>query len=227
MSKKISRKEMLKKPDEFMSLTSKAIQFVKGHKRQFDYLGTAVLALVAIYLGLYAYMKYINNKGQEAYNAVYYSILNNTGSDDSQADPEKIEEAFREVIEKYGMSKAAKLSLLEIAYYKFQQKQYDEAIDMYEEYLNKISETDPNISLTRLSISTCYEQKGDYEKAMEPLQKIMEGPDDFIKEQAMLSLARIYRLAGKQDDSNEILKQFKEKFPKSDFLDLADSLQSS
>jgi predicted negative regulator of RcsB-dependent stress response len=228
MSKtKISRKEMLKKPDEFISLSAKAIEFVKGHKRQFDYLGMAVLGLIVIYLGIYAYMKYINKKGQEAYNVAYYAMLNNTGSDASKADPRKTEESFNEVIKKYGMSKAAKLALPELAYSKFEQKKYDEAIALYEEYLNKISDVDPNKSLTRLSLSTCYEQKGEYDKAIEPLEQIMEGPDDFIKEQAMLSLARVYRLSGKQDKSDETIKTFKEKFPKSVFLEMADSFLKS
>jgi len=226
MSKtKISRKEMLKKPDEFMTLTARAIEFVKGHKRQFDYLGMAVLGLIIIYLGINAYTKYINKKGQEAYNTAYYAMVKNTGADKAATDYKKNEELFNDVINKYGMSKSAKLAIPELAYAKFEQKQYDEAISRYEEYLNKISEDGPYNSLTRLSLSTCYGQKGEYEKAVAPLEKIMEGPDDYIKEQAMLSLARVYRLAGKQDKSNEIIKQFKEKFPKSVFLDLVNSFQ--
>jgi len=218
---------MLKKPDEFMSLTSKAIDFVKGHKRQFDYLGTAVLGLIVIYMGIYAYMRYINKKGQEAFNTAYYSMLNSTDSNGARTDPKRTEELFNNVIEKYGMSKAAKLAIPELAYSKFEEKKYDEAIAMYEEYLKKVSENDPCKSLARLSLSSCYEQKGEYDNAVAPLEKIMEGPDDYIKEQAMMSLARVYRLAGNQEKSDETINQFKETFPKSVFLDLVDSFQKS
>lgn len=222
--KKISRKEMLKKPDEFISITTKAINFVKGHKRLFDYLGTAVLGAIIVYIGIYAYMRHVNNKGKEAFNTAFYSALYNTGSEDTPSDPEKTEELFNNVKEKYGMSKAAKLAIPELAYLKFEQKQYDEAIAMYEEYLDKVSEKGPYRSLASLALSACYEQKGEYEKAIAPLENIIQGPDDFIKEQAMLNMARIYRLDGKQDKEKDVLNQFKEKFPDSVFYDMADSL---
>ena len=225
--KKISRKEMLKRPDEFMTLSSKAINYFKGHKRLFNNLGMALFGLIIIYLGIYAYTKYINKKGQEAFNTAYYYMINNTASDESEADMKKTEELFDKVREDYSLSKAARLALPELAYSKFEQQQYNEAIAEYEEYLSKITENDPYISLVRLSLSTCYEQKGEYDKAIEPLQEIMKGPDDFIKEQAMLNLARVYRLDNKPDKSNETLAQFKEKFPNSIFLDLAESLQES
>jgi predicted negative regulator of RcsB-dependent stress response len=224
---KISRKELLKKPDEFMTLSSKAIIFVKEHKYLFDYLGIAILGLIVIYIGGYAYIKYINKKGQEAYNTAYYAALKNTDSAKGAQDQKNIEELFDKVLKDYGTSKAAKLALPEVAYSKFNKKQYDDAIAKYEEFLGKVSENDPYKSLVRLSLSVCYEEKGEFDKAIEPLQKVMEGPDDSVKEQAMLSLARIYRLSNKQDKSDETLKQFKEKFPKSVFLDLADSLQKS
>jgi len=223
---KLSRKELLKKPDEFMSLSSKVITFVKGHKRQFDYLGMAIMGLIIIYLGVYSYKRYINKKGQETYNTAYYALLKNT-NDKGQVDQKKTEELFDKVIKDYGSSKAAKLALPELANSKFEQKQYDEAIAKYEEFLGTLSEDDPYKSLTRLSLSVCYEEKGKFDKAIQPLEKIMEGPDDFFKEQALLSLARIYRLSNKQDKSNDMLKQFKEKFPKSVFLDMADSFQKS
>ena len=218
---------MLKKPDEFISLTSQAIDFVKGHKHLFDYLGMAVLGLMIIYMGVYAYTRYINKKGQEAFNKAYYAINNQTGSDKAQPSSENTEKLFNDLIQDYGMSKAAKLALPELAYAKFEQKKYDEAISIYEEYLEKVSDNGPYNSLTGMALSTCYEQKGEYDKAIASLEKIIEGPDDYIKEQAMLNLARVYRLAGKQDKSVEIITEFKEKFPKSVYLDLADSFLES
>jgi predicted negative regulator of RcsB-dependent stress response len=228
MSKtKISRKEMLKKDDEFISLTSHAFDFVKGHKRLFDYLGMAVLCLIVVYMGVYAYTRYINKKGQEAFNKAFYAMNDQTGSDKAKPSSANTEKLFNDLIKDYGMSKAAKLALPELAYAKFEQKKYDEAISLYEEYLDKVSDTEPYNSLTRMALSTCYEQKGEYDKAIAPLEKIMEGPDDYIKEQAMLNLARVYRLAGKKDKSNEIITKFKEKFPKSVYFDMADSFLKS
>jgi predicted negative regulator of RcsB-dependent stress response len=225
---KISRKELLKSQDEFMTLTSRAIKFVQEHRRKFDYLGMAILGLIVIYLGSYAYIRYINKKGLKAYNTAYYSAMKIAeSSKDQVAAEKKVEDMFEGVVKDYASSKAAKLALPEVASAEFTERKYDEAITNYETYMGKVSENDPYKSLARLSLSVCYEEKGQFDKAIEPLEKIMEGPDDSIKEQAMLSMARIYRLSSKQDKSNEILKQFKEKFPKSIYVDLADSLLKS
>jgi predicted negative regulator of RcsB-dependent stress response len=228
MSKtKISRKELLKKDDEFISITSHAINFVKGHKRLFDYLGTAVLCLIVIYMGVYAYNRHINKKGQEAFNKAFYTMNNTSNSDKAQSSSDNAEKMFNDLVKDYGMSKAATLALPELANAKFNQKKYDEAISLYEKYLDKVSNNESYNALARMALSTCYEQKGEYDKAVTSLEKILEGPDDNIKEQAMLNLARVYRQAGKQDKSNEVLTDFKKKFPKSVYLDMADSFLNS
>lgn len=217
---KISHKELVKKPDEFITLSSRVIVFAKGHSRQFEYLGIVVVCLILIYLGVNTYLKYVNKKGQGTYNMAYYTLVKNMGSEKDQNDLKRSEELFNQVIDKYGMSKAALLALPESAYLKFLQKQYDQAISGYQEFLNKVSE-EPYQSLARMALAVCYEEKGDFEKAIQTLERIKSGPDDFFKEQAMLNLARVYRLAHKEERSNEILKEFIEKFKTSPFLPIA------
>ena len=70
----------------------------------------------------------------------------------------------------------------------------------------------------------CYEEKGELDEAMGTLEHIRSGPNDFIKEQAMLSMARIYRLKNEENKSNEILEEFTETFTTSPFLPLARAL---
>ena len=89
---KISRKELLKRQDDFLSFSEKAIIFAREHSRFFSYIGIALVVIVVIYLGVNSYSKYINKKGQEAYNIAYYSMLKNislantTGNDLKKAE---------------------------------------------------------------------------------------------------------------------------------------------
>ena len=217
---KLSRKELLKKPDEFITFSTRAIIFAKKHSRKMQYLGAVLVCLILIYLGINTYLKHINKKGQEAYNMAYYAMIKNMDPEKNQEELKKSEEIFNEVIDRYGSSKAARLALPELAYIKFQQKKYDEAITLYREFLNKVS-NDPYKSLGMMALAVCYEEKGEYETEIKTLEQIRFGPDDSIKEQAMLSLARVYRLEHKMDKSNEILKEFVEKFKNSPFLPIA------
>jgi predicted negative regulator of RcsB-dependent stress response len=217
---KISRKELLKKEDEFITFSSRMIILAKEHSRELKFLGMGVVCLLLIYLGINTYLRYVNKKGQDAYNIAYYAISKNMNSEKDQDSIKKSEELFNEVIDKYGISGAARLAIPELAYAKFVQKQYDEAISKYQEFLSK-SPDGPYQSLAETALAVCYEEKGDFDKAIQTLEHINSGPNDFFKEQAMLSMARIYRLTGKKEKSNEILKEFIEKFKDSQFLSLA------
>ena len=219
-SAKVSRKELLKKPDEFITFSAKMIIFAREHSRQFQYIGIGILAVILVSLGINIYIKHINKKGQEAFNKAYYALAKDMSPNAEIDDLNKTEELFNEVIDNYGSSKSALLALPELAYTKFKQKQYDEAISNYQAFLNKASD-EPYKSLARIGLAACYEEKGEFDKAIETLEYIRIGPDDFFKEHALLSLARAYRLTDQEEESNKILKEFIEKFNSSPFLSMA------
>ena len=218
---KVSRKELLNKPDEFISKTARAIIFAKEHEKQLQYIGIAIVVLVLIWIGTSTYMGRVNKKGQEAFNIAYFSITNNiaTGIDDTKLN--ESEGLFKQVTDNYGMSKAATLALPELAYIKYMQKEYDAAIDLYQQFQDEISADDPYQSLTNLALAVCFEEKGDMDNAINILEQITEGEADYFKEQAMLNLSRIYSLANQEDKSQEMLKDFVEKYQQSPFLAIA------
>ena len=220
-TKKVSRKEFLKAPDEFMTLSSRAVLFVKEHSRQFEYLGMAIVAIALIYLGINTYLKYINKKGQNVYNMAYSALSKNMEPNMNREELKRSEELFKEVIDRYGLSKVSQLALPELAYLKFLDKKYDEAISLYQKFLKEVSDDASYQSVARLARAACYEEKGEFKTAIETLEQIMSSPDDLFKEQAMLNLARVYRLAHQQEKSKKILKKFIETYGNSPFLPLA------
>ena len=219
-AEKISRKELLKTEDEFITFSSRMILLAKEHQRELTFIGVGLCCLVLVYLGINTYLRYINHKAQDAYNIAYYAISKNTGSEADKDFIKKSEELFNDVTEKYGISKAARLALPELAYVDFLQQEYDKAISKYQEFLAKAPEG-PYQSLAETAIALCYEEKGDLDKALQTLEKISAGPNDFFKEQAMLSMARIYRTKGQKEKSNKILNEFIKDFENSQFLPLA------
>jgi tetratricopeptide (TPR) repeat protein len=125
------------------------------------------------------------------------------------------------VQDKYGLSKANRLATPQLAYLKLQEKKYDEAISLYQKFSEQVSDNPTYQSMTRMALATCYEAKGEFEKAIEALSRVMAGPNDFFKEQAMFSLARVYRLNQQEEKSKEVFKEFVEKFESSPLLPLA------
>jgi len=113
--KKVTRKELLKSPDEFLTFSARAVIFINEHSRQFAYLGVAVVAIALIYLGIHTYLRHINKKGQNTYNMAYYTLVRNMSPDANIKDLKQSEELFEQVKDRYGISKAARLALPELA----------------------------------------------------------------------------------------------------------------
>lgn len=219
--KKRTRKELLKSQDEFITFSARAIRFIRGNSTYFSYLGVALAAIILVYLGINTYTKYKNRKGQEVYNIAYYALSKNLGR---EADPEKIAqsgEQFQKVIEEYPKTKAGKLALPELAFLRFKEKNYDEAINLYEQFLEKVKNRPSYQSLARMALATCYEEKGESQRAIEILEKLYNNPDNFIAEQSMLSLARLYRDTNQHEQARKILKEFVEQYQESPFLPFA------
>ena len=219
--KKTTRKELLKKEDEFLTISARAINYFNAHVNQFKIIGVVLAVIIVAYIAVHFYMRSVNKKGQDAYNNAYYTLTQKTGPDLDPQTLKQSEELFQKLRHEYGMSKAARLALPQIAFMKFVEKEYDEAIALYREFLDEVSGNPEYESLTRLALSACYEAKGDLNAAMEALNHIIKQPENSFKESAMLSIARLYRLDHKDEKSKEILKEFVEKYPTSPFLPMA------
>ena len=219
--KKLTRKELLKRPDEFLTFSNKVANFLTTHSTLFRYFGLVVAVLAIAYLGGHMYIRHINNKGQDAYNTAYYTFTRNMADDLGPEDLQKPGELFEKVVDEYGLSKAARLALPQIAFVKFLAGEYDEAIDLYRRFSEKVSGETQYESLTNLALAACYESKGDLNRAIETLDFIVGTPDHSFNETAMLSLARLYRIKNDNEKAKQILELFVEEHPSSPFLPMA------
>ena len=223
---KKSRKELLSTNDEFITFSSRMLMYAGEHRKILQIAGYCVLAAVLLFIGGNYYLKHLNMKAQDIYNAGLYTISENMKLEKSEEELTKSREDFGKVLADYKMSRVAALTLPQLAYIDFLEEKYDDAVTKYQEYLNDTSE-EPYSSYTLLALSVCYEKKGDYDIAISTLEKVALGEDDYSKEQAMLSLARIYRLKNDYAKSDEILKDFIEKFPASGSISVAKAAMTS
>jgi len=217
--KKLSRKELLRNTDEFLTLSGKVALFVNEHIRQVKLVGIGLVAVAVVYVAVWGYMKHTNKMGQEAYNVAYNTLNQNVESEAADKETtEKSEALFEEVINGYGMSKAADLALAQVGHAKFSTQKYDDAINYYEEFATKASGNEAYETLTLLALAACHEAKGEMGKAAGILDGIMKTSDNPFRENAMLNLERIYRLDNQPEKANEILKIFAKEYSNSPFF---------
>lgn len=221
VKQKVTRKELLKKPDEFLTLSARAALFVREHEKAFTYAGIGLLALVLIYMGINAYLNHVNKKGQSAYNEAYYEVMARMNEQAGQKELEKPETLFQDVMTHYSRSKVSRLVPPQVAFFKFQDKKYDEAIALYLQFYENMPQASPYRFLADLALAACYEQKGEWQKAIERLRDVISSSGGTFKEQAMLSLARVYGLSNQESEAKEILQDFVDAFPASPYLPMA------
>jgi predicted negative regulator of RcsB-dependent stress response len=220
MAKRVTRKELLKEEDEFTTFSGRAILFFKEHTRQLNYVMIGVAAVAVISVAFNFFTGRMNKKGQEAYNQAFYSLTPDMESGATEVPPQA-EEAFQRVLDDFGHSRVSWLARSQLARLKFQEGEYDDAISLYQEFSKAASDKPLYQSMARLALAACYEAKGEYEKAIEFLAEVTTNPEDTFKEQAMLDLARVYRLSDQEDKSKEILSAFVEDYETSPFLPFA------
>lgn len=222
VQKKTSRKELLKGPDEFMTFSTRAADFINAHMQQLRYVGYAVVAIVVVYFAAYLWMGSVDKTGQTAYNTAANDMRNwMMKPDPDMAAIKKSEALFAEVIDNQGMSKAARLALPLSAYIKFQEKDYPEAISLYRKFLDECSGDAQYEVLARLALASCYEAGGDVKAAIETLDPIVADISSPFRETAMWNLARLHGLDKSPDKAEEMLRKFVEEYEGSSYIAMA------
>ena len=217
--KKLSRKELLKNTDEFLTLSGKVALYLTEHMRQVRLVGIGLVVIAVAYISIWGYMKHTNQKGQAAYNVAYDTLVQSLQAEDAGKEGiKKSEVLFEAVISDYGMSKAADLALAQVGHAKFTNKQYDDAIVYYEEFSDKASGNEAYKTLNLLALAACHEAKGEMKKASAILDGIVKNSDNPFRENAMLNLERIYRLDNQPEKADEILKTFAAEYGNSPFF---------
>jgi predicted negative regulator of RcsB-dependent stress response len=214
MAQKVTRKELLKKPDEFMALSERGINWAREHQGiSLLAASCCVLLIIIVVVGKMVYSSYQEKKRlafQEADNLAAFPDKN------SQAI-----EALQAFINKYGGSDLNPLARVSLARLYFEKGQYDKALGQYESALSRLEKRPEVKPLTTLGLAFCYEAKGANQKAIEALLSIKDDPANYLQEEVLFQLARLYRDIGALDKAKAAGKELLKRFPSSPYLTLS------
>jgi tetratricopeptide (TPR) repeat protein len=212
--KRITRKQLLKEPDEFLTLSAKTIQFVANNRKLV--LGVAVGLVVGVLAvtGLRYYSQVSERKAYDLYEEgrrrYLAEILGRTSpgvSLDETAEP------FERVLKSYQSTDAAALSLMAYADLSYQRGDYQRAIELYQRAPREFKEDGAVLKLIWNGLAYAYEAKDDFKSAAERYQKITEAQDEFMKGDAYYNLARMMEAMNDQGKAIEAYKKVVEAYP--------------
>jgi tetratricopeptide (TPR) repeat protein len=215
-AKKVSRKKLLKEPDEFISTTARTIQFFREHERQITRVAVAVLIVAAVVAaGIYYFRSQeersliAQSQGLQIYQGAYQAMLENPAADKKE-DFKKALEKFREALSLYKWGGTAQYSQLYIGNCHFALKEYDQALAAYSRCLEG-----PFRPPALNGLAYAFEAKGDFGKALENYQKSSEDRGNPFQLEGMLGTARCYEALKQKPKALEMYQKALAQFPKS------------
>ncbi len=212
--KKISRKQLLNEPDEFITTTGKVVRFLQENRRQVTLYGVIVLAVLAAVVLGYSYFRWEEGKAlaiQQQGLQMYQEALSGAGNPEKEKETfKKAAEKFKEAYGVYGRGTVGQISQIYIGNCHYALKDYDAAIQAYLSSLDG-----PFRSVAAQSLGYCYEAKGEFAKALENFQKSAEGEAGAYQEEGILGVARCYEALNQKPKALEIYQKALAKNPKS------------
>lgn len=213
--KRVTRKELLKEPDEFLTLSSKIIRFAQNNQRLVNCVGIGV---VVVLLGFFAY-RYLSGLSEQRAYALFeqgfsHYMAQPLGQAQDAPDPVS-RDNFIQVLEKYPSTKAARLTAPLLADTYAKSGDYDKAIELYNKALEDFPGEPGLRAILWNGLGYALEGKKDYKSAAEAFRRITTLPGDFLKAEAYFNLGRMYELTGDKEKASAAFKQVAEAYPDS------------
>jgi tetratricopeptide (TPR) repeat protein len=209
MAKKIkkTRKELLKEPDEFITISGKLIGFAVDHKNQITYAVGIILALALIFSG-YRFLS-IRSENKAAalldQGLAKYEKFKNDGQPVAaydQASPD-----FQVILDKYGSKQNGKIARLTYANICYDAGKYDQAIELYKRSLTDFENQPAIYNQVVGSLGYAYEQQADYGSAAGYFKQLSTATDSILRADALYHLGWLYDKLGESEKSKAAYRQ--------------------
>ncbi|MBI5585082.1 MAG: tetratricopeptide repeat protein [Deltaproteobacteria bacterium] len=204
--KKISRKELLKKPDEFITTSNRIYAWISQNLQSVILVGVAVILVVAALWGYLAYRSYREAQSQQKYFAA-------VGLKESEQQITKLKAVTGDFPGTSGSAKA----WVSLGHLYFEKKDYPQAIQAYQTALNNGRFPQDFQTLIRENLAYALEEKGDLKGAAALFTQILNGTDPLLKENAHLNLARVYQKMNQTKEAKTTLQNFLKAYPNSNY----------
>jgi predicted negative regulator of RcsB-dependent stress response len=213
--KKMTRKELLKEPDEFLTTTAQVIRYTREHPRSVA-LGCAlvVIALLAA-AGVYYYQKHQDVRSHELFGQVcneYEAAVQSP----QQLTPQKLDKLFAEfdaLAREYSSLPAGEMALLYSGHVLYKKQDFKGALERYAQMqsTNLVKSGLSSLVLYHMAMSQLALKE--YDKAIVLFDQLSKDINSPYGREAHGTVARIYELMGKNKEAVQAYRQYLKMFP--------------
>ena len=218
--KKVTRKELLNKPDEFITFTAKMLKFASVYQTQLFF----GFIIVVVFIVSIAGLMYYSNKAEKQASDLLGMMITKYEIIKSKSGPEvafqAVEKEAQLLLDEYSSRKGGKLARVLFANICFNAGEIDKAIELYTKSLNSFDDNSAVKYFGLSGLGYCYEQKNDYKTAVKYFQMIVAGNDNAMKGEALFNLGRIYAEMGEAEKSVVAFKKVLSDYSDSIYVEL-------
>jgi len=201
--RKKTRKELLREPDEFMTISGKLIGFAVDHKNQLAY-ALGIIVILALIISGY---RFFSIRAENNAAALLDKSLTKYNSLKADKQPDEVygevSADFQFILDKYKGKESAKLARIIYANICYNAGKYKQAIELFKTALTDFAKY-PMIRQQILSnLGYAYEQEKDYSTAAGYFEKISTAPEPIMRDEALFHLGRLYDKLGENEKSRE------------------------
>ena len=192
---RMTRKDLLNSPDEFVTTTGTAITWIKENPARFAIGAIIIICIIAGGYGFYYWEKSREYDAMRAYMKA---------ADNSQM--------TLQVAQDYSGTKAGKLAKLRLARMSYGQGNLKMAISYADEFTNSWGQKDTFYWQAALLTSTAYIKQNQGTKALPILDDCIKSAPKDLKDQALLLKASALLTMNKKNEAKETLKSVSENY---------------
>lgn len=220
--KRVTRKQLLKEPDEFITLTGRLIQWARENSRSLIY-GACALVAVLVFIAALGY--YRERREQTAAELLSQAMEVYQQERNRETNPEQLLSAARpdmeRLVNQYRRYPAGRLAKLLYGHLHLNAGDPEGAITLYKKALSDFGK-DPSLRPVILNgLAEAHMQKGDTAAAIAHYEQIVAGKDRTLVDMALFQLGRLYRQTGETEKSRQALQRLGSDFPNSIYADMA------
>lgn len=220
---KIDRKKLLKKPDEFLTFSEKAVAWAKENSKLLVGIAGGLAIAAALWVGLSTYLEH---RQDQAANALAVSFENYAKAVEGKADQGQVKaarESLAKVVDQYGATPAGIQARLALGDLLVEKAQYADAEKILNELCEETDLPPGMLPLARHGLGLSLEGQKKYKEAAAAYEAAMQEAGPSLRNSYRLDLARVQEAAGDKGAAIKTYKQAVSQPPDPSSLDLVKS----
>jgi tetratricopeptide (TPR) repeat protein len=219
--KKLTRKQLLKEPDEFLTWSARTIQWAKQHQTQVILGVAAVFAVVLVAAGIRFFSERSENKAFTLLDRDMIRYHSALADKDANQALHSVAKDFDTLLKNHSGDAAEKVARMVYADICFKGGDIDRAIALYTAAAKDFENHLIYQPLIASSLGYAYEAKKDFKTAADFFRKAATAPDAVMPDQALFNLGLIYAKMADKAKSIEAFKKIVSDYPDSMYLEMA------